>query len=186
MLQLREKASQAKSEAGGLAPLAHGVLEAQKEEQLRASELAALKRYSTTSLCADSQYAHRHNVTDRWLHETGTVVCRHQYLQAVFILHKHALAYLAACACSVKCKIESCVQKSISLCLLLGTMQDCTIRAGNHQFVSALREMQDCIVCPGKHQFVSAPRVNAKITSSVQESTSLCVLAGTMPRPLWM
>lgn len=45
-LQLREKASQAKSEAGGLAPLAHSVLEAQKEEQRRASELAALKRYS--------------------------------------------------------------------------------------------------------------------------------------------
>ena len=44
-LQLREKASQAKSEAGGLAPLAHSVLEAQKEEQRRASELAALKRY---------------------------------------------------------------------------------------------------------------------------------------------
>ncbi len=49
MLQLREKASQAKSEAGGLAPLAHGVLEAQKEEQRRASELAALKRCSTTT-----------------------------------------------------------------------------------------------------------------------------------------
>lgn len=42
--ELREKASQAKSEAGGLAPLAHGVLECQKEEQRRASELAALKR----------------------------------------------------------------------------------------------------------------------------------------------
>jgi len=60
MLQLREKASQAKSEAGGLAPLAHGVLEAQKEEQRRASELAALKRYITTSVGFNSQYAHRH------------------------------------------------------------------------------------------------------------------------------
>ena len=45
LLQLREKAALAKSEAGGLAPLAHDVLEAQKEEQHRASELAALKRY---------------------------------------------------------------------------------------------------------------------------------------------
>ena len=43
-MQLREKAAVAKEEAGGLAPLAHGVLEAQKEEQRRAAELAALKR----------------------------------------------------------------------------------------------------------------------------------------------
>jgi hypothetical protein len=73
MLQLREKASQAKSEAGGLAPLAHGVLEAQKEEQRRASELAALKRYSTTSLCVHPQYAHRYNIRDRWWREIATV-----------------------------------------------------------------------------------------------------------------
>ena len=43
-VQLREKAAAAKEEAGGLAPLAHGALEAQKEEQRRASELAALKK----------------------------------------------------------------------------------------------------------------------------------------------
>lgn len=43
-MQLREKAAVAKEEAGGLAPLAHSVLEAQKEEQRRAAELAALKR----------------------------------------------------------------------------------------------------------------------------------------------
>ena len=43
-LQLREKAAVAKEEAGGLAPLAHGVLEAQKEEQRRAADLAAIKR----------------------------------------------------------------------------------------------------------------------------------------------
>ena len=43
-MQLREKAAAAKEEAGGLAPLAHGVLEAQKEEQRKASDLAALKR----------------------------------------------------------------------------------------------------------------------------------------------
>lgn len=43
-VQLREKAAVAKEEAGGLAPLAHSVLEAQKEEQRRAAELAALKR----------------------------------------------------------------------------------------------------------------------------------------------
>ena len=43
-MQLREKAAGAKEEAGGLAPLAHSVLEAQKEEQRRAAELAALKR----------------------------------------------------------------------------------------------------------------------------------------------
>lgn len=44
-VQLREKAAAAKEEAGGLAPLAHGVLEAQKEEQRKASDLAALKRF---------------------------------------------------------------------------------------------------------------------------------------------
>lgn len=43
-LQLREKATLAKEEAGGLAPLAHSVLEAQKEEQRKAADLAALKR----------------------------------------------------------------------------------------------------------------------------------------------
>ena len=43
-VQLREKAAVAKEEAGGLAPLAHSGLEAQKEEQRRAAELAALKR----------------------------------------------------------------------------------------------------------------------------------------------
>ena len=46
VLQLREKAAAAKEEAGGLAPLAPSVLEAQKEEQRRESALAALKRYS--------------------------------------------------------------------------------------------------------------------------------------------
>lgn len=46
-MQLREKAAVAKEEAGGLAPLAHSVLEAQKEEQRRAAELAALKRSVT-------------------------------------------------------------------------------------------------------------------------------------------
>ena len=121
MLQLREKASQAKSEAGGLAPLAHGVLEAQKEEQRRASELAALKRYSTTSICVDSQYAHRHNIRDRWLREVATVRCRHQFLPACFILHKYAPVYLADCACSVKCKIY-------------------IIFAGRHRSVSAHRD----------------------------------------------
>ncbi len=55
-MQLREKAAQAKSEAGGLAPLAHGVLEAQKEEQRRASELAALKRWVPAQQC------HSHHV----------------------------------------------------------------------------------------------------------------------------
>lgn len=43
-MQLREKAAVAKEEAGGLAPLAHSVLEAQKEEQRRAADLAALKQ----------------------------------------------------------------------------------------------------------------------------------------------
>lgn len=44
LLQLREKAAEAKEDAGGLAPLAHAVLEAQKAEQSKAAELAALKR----------------------------------------------------------------------------------------------------------------------------------------------
>lgn len=44
ILQLREKAAGAKKDAGGLAPLAHGVLEAQNDEQAKAAELAALKR----------------------------------------------------------------------------------------------------------------------------------------------
>lgn len=48
--ELREKAALAKSEAGGLAPLAHDVLEAQKEEQHRASELAALKRENAKAI----------------------------------------------------------------------------------------------------------------------------------------
>lgn len=43
-VQLREKAAVAKQDAGGLAPLAHSVLEATKEEQAKAAELAALKR----------------------------------------------------------------------------------------------------------------------------------------------
>lgn len=45
-VQLRQKAAEAKRDAGGLAPLAHAVLEAQKDEQAKAAELAALKRCS--------------------------------------------------------------------------------------------------------------------------------------------
>lgn len=119
MLQLREKASHAKSEAGGLAPLAHGVLECQKEEQRRASELAALKRYGITSFwfnsqyarlsllpsrrmvlhhfCVNSQHAHEHNIRVRWLHEPALVVSRCHFCKHVpssKCMHQHTLLHV--------------------------------------------------------------------------------------------
>ena len=61
-VQLREKAALAKEEAGGLAPLAHAVLEAQKEEQRKAADLAALKRSAVLIL-----HFHVSSSTHFWL-----------------------------------------------------------------------------------------------------------------------
>ena len=74
-MQLREQAAAAKSEAGGLAPLAHGVLEAQKEEQRKAAELAALKRYAVFVLfCSSLLECWYQHPCQFWLHRTMCMI----------------------------------------------------------------------------------------------------------------